>query len=411
MSSDIAIAAEGLGKCYQIYEKPIHRLKQTLYRGRRQFYREFWALRDIDLQVEKGEAIGIIGRNGSGKSTLLQLLAGTLTPTTGNVAIDGRVAALLELGAGFNPDFTGRENVFMNGAILGIERAEMERRFDEIAAFADIGDFIDQPTKTYSSGMLIRLAFSVSIHVDPDILIVDEALAVGDAGFQFKCLERMDSLIKSGVTLLFVSHAMDMVKTFCDRVVYLKDGVAKASGAPDDIAEMYLFDLRSEQQRAGSAIKWKGPLYKSGQAGFGTDDGRIVSASFGNGGGQISGFLAGEPIVIDVEAEYKSALQNPHLSVLLQDRKMLTIGGQYFRLTATHGADGFVRVRARCSFPARLAGGHYFITLRLEDRRSEDVFFPVDKQSGVLSFEVIAQRKQFLGTVDMGMQWAEVQIT
>jgi len=408
MSSEYAIVAEKLGKCYQIYDKPSHRLKQTLFRGRRQFYREFWALRDLDLEVRKGECVGIIGRNGSGKSTLLQLLAGTLTPTTGNASIGGRVAALLELGAGFNPDFTGRENVFMNGAILGIGRAEMERRFDDIARFADIGDFIDQPTKTYSSGMLVRLAFSVSINVDPEILIVDEALAVGDAGFQFKCLERLDRLTKSGVTLLFVSHAMDMVKTFCDRVVYLHGGVAKASGAPEDMAEMYLFDVRADQQSAGSTIKWKGPLYESGQAAFGTDDGRVVSAGFLEGGGQFSAYMAGEQVTVVVEAEFRTDVRNPHLGVLLQDRRMLHLGGQSFRLIGTPGPDGLTRVRAQCSFPARLAGGRYFITLRLEDRRSEEVFFPLDKQVGLLSFDVIEPTKRFLGAVDLGMQWVEL---
>jgi lipopolysaccharide transport system ATP-binding protein len=414
MSSDIAISAEKLGKCYQIYAKPSDRLKQTLFRGRRQFYREFWALRDFDLEVEKGETVGIIGRNGSGKSTLLQLLAGTLTPTTGEVNIHGRVAALLELGSGFNPDFTGRENVFMNGAILGIGRAEMEQRFDAIARFADIGDFIDQPTKTYSSGMLVRLAFSVSINVDPDILIVDEALAVGDAGFQFKCLERLEKLTKSGVTLLFVSHDINMVQTFCNRVVYLKDGVAKASGTPEDMAELYAFDLRAEQQlsrSADSAMTWKPPLYSSGQAAFGTDEGRILSAAFSNGGGQFAGFAAGEQISIGVEAEYKSTVRNPHLSILLQDRRMLLIGGQAFGLTGTPGADGMARVRAHCSFPAKFSGGRYFITLRLEDRKSSELFFPLEKQTGLMSFEVTQPRKEFLGAVDLDIRWSEVPIT
>jgi lipopolysaccharide transport system ATP-binding protein len=411
MSSETVVVAEALGKCYQIYDKPSHRLKQTLFRGRRQFYREFWALRDVDLQVDKGESVGIIGRNGSGKSTLLQLLAGTLAPTTGSIRMEGRVAALLELGAGFSPEFTGRENVFMNGAILGIERAEMEQRFDAIAGFADIGDFIDQPTKTYSSGMLVRLAFSVSINVDPDILIVDEALAVGDAGFQFKCLERLDALTKSGVTLLFVSHSMDMVKTFCDRVIYLKDGVVKAAGAPEEMAEMYLFDMRSEQQRAAATMKWKGPLYSTGQAAFGTDEGRIVSARFAKGGAQFSGFMHGEEVGIEVEAEYSANVGNPCLAVVVQDRKMLQIGGQYFRMTGAPRPDGLVRVRVACSFPARLAGGRYFITLRLEDRRSEEIFFPLEKQVGVLSFEVVEERRRFLGTVDIGLRCHEIRPT
>jgi lipopolysaccharide transport system ATP-binding protein len=412
MSSEAAIQAEGLGKCYQIYDKPQDRLKQTLFRGRRQFYREFWALQDVSLEVMKGETVGIIGRNGSGKSTLLQLLAGTLAATTGDMRIDGRVAALLELGAGFNPDFTGRENVFMNGAILGIARPEMERRFDDIARFADIGDFIDQPIKTYSSGMVVRLAFSVSINVNPDILIVDEALAVGDMAFQFKCLERLESLTKSGTTLLFVSHSMDMVKTFCNRVVYLREGRIKGRGPPEEMAEMYLFDLRAEQRSrgTGSAMAWKEPLYSSGQAAFGTDDGRIVSAEFAGGGGQFVGFIAGEQITIVVEAEYNSAVEGPHLSVIVQDRRMLQLGGRCFGLVGTRAADGMVRARLQCSFPAMLAQGRYFVTLRLEDRRSEDVFFPLDKQTGLLSFEVLRQRRDFLGTVDLGMQSTKVPV-
>jgi len=413
MSSEVAVQAEGLGKCYQIYDKPQDRLKQTLFRGRRQFYREFWALQDVSLKVLKGETVGIIGRNGSGKSTLLQLLAGTLAATTGDMRIDGRVAALLELGAGFNPDFTGRENVFMNGAILGIARPEMERRFDDIARFADIGDFIDQPIKTYSSGMIVRLAFSVSINVDPDILIIDEALAVGDMAFQFKCLARLESLTKSGTTLLFVSHSMDMVKTFCNRAIYLREGRIMGSGPPDEMAEVYLFDLRAEQQRSrgsGSVVTWKEPLYGSGQTAFGTDEGRIVSAEFVEGGGQFAGFMAGEQITIAVAAEYSSAVEHAHLSVIVQDRRMLQIGGRSFDLAGTRGADGMVRARVQCSFPAKLAQGRYFITLRLEDRRSEDAFFPLDKQAGLMSFEVLRQGKDFLGTVDLGMQCSKAPV-
>jgi lipopolysaccharide transport system ATP-binding protein len=411
MSSDVAVAAAGLGKCYQIYDKPQDRLKQTLFRGRRQFYREFWALRDISLEVRKGETVGVIGRNGCGKSTLLQLIAGTLSPTTGNVGIDGRVAALLELGAGFNRDFTGRENVFVNGAILGIPRAEMERRFDAIAAFADIGDFIDQPIKTYSSGMVVRLAFAVSINVDPDILIVDEALAVGDAAFQFKCHERLNALTESGVTLLFVSHNMEMVRTFCNRVVYLQEGRLRGTGSPEDMTELYYFDLRAEQQRSrgtGSAVTWKEPLYGSGQAAFGTDDGRIVDASYADGGGQFSAFASGQEVTIVVDAQYKSTVDHPQLCVVLQDRKMVTIGGRAIALTGAPTPDGMTSARVQCTFSAKLKRGRYFITLRLEDRKSEDVSFPLDKQSGVMSFEVLQPQKDFLGTVDLGMRFSEL---
>src|SRR5829696_2572400 len=189
---EVAISVRGAGKMHRIYDRPQDRLKQMLWRGRRQYGREFWALRDVSFELRRGEMMGIIGRNGSGKSTLLQIIAGTLTPSEGEVTVNGRVAALLELGSGFNPEFTGRENVFLNGSILGISREEIQQRFDDIAAFADIGGFIEQPVKTYSSGMLVRLAFAVQASIEPDVLIVDEALAGGDVFFRQKCYRRLE---------------------------------------------------------------------------------------------------------------------------------------------------------------------------------------------------------------------------
>jgi len=218
---DIAIRVSSLSKCYHIYDKPADRLKQTLLRGRRQYYREFWALKDVSFEVRRGEAVGIIGRNGSGKSTLLQLITGTIRPTTGEIEANGRIAALLELGSGFNPDFTGRENVYLNGALLGLTTEEINNRFDAITAFADIGQYIDQPVKTYSSGMLVRLAFAVQVQIEPDILIVDEALAVGDALFQKRCFQQIEKLVSNGTSLLFVSHDLDVVRLMCDRVMVL----------------------------------------------------------------------------------------------------------------------------------------------------------------------------------------------
>jgi len=217
MSSEIVLKVENIGKRYEIYEVPHHRLLQTLLRGRKQFYKEFWALRDVSFEVKKGECLGIIGRNGCGKSTLLQIIAGTLAPTTGSVSVNGKIAALLELGSGFNPEFTGRENVYMNGAIMGLSKAEMDQKFDEIAAFADIGEFIDQPVKIYSSGMYVRLAFAAAINVDPDILIIDEALSVGDELFQRKCFSRIEAIKSSGATILFVSHSGGTIVELCDR--------------------------------------------------------------------------------------------------------------------------------------------------------------------------------------------------
>ncbi|MBE2940085.1 ABC transporter ATP-binding protein [Anoxybacillus flavithermus] len=260
MSSDIAIKVENLSKIYQIYDKPIDRLKQSLFRGRRKYYREFTALNNVSFQIRKGETVGIIGRNGSGKSTLLQILAGTLTPTSGSVEVNGRVAALLELGSGFNPEFTGRENVYMNGAILGISKEEMDRRFNEIAEFADIGDFIDQPVKTYSSGMYVRLAFSIAINVDADILIVDEALAVGDIKFQIKCIDKMKEIKNKGTTILFVSHSGEQVKRFCDRAIWLQNGNVRHIGSSSEVVNQYedslqLEMLKDQQREVAASIE------------------------------------------------------------------------------------------------------------------------------------------------------------
>jgi len=239
MSSDIAIKVENLSKCYHIYDRPKDRLLQMLARGRKQYYREFWAVNDISFEVKKGETVGIIGRNGSGKSTLLQMICGTLNPTSGTTTIHGRIAALLELGSGFNPEFSGRENVYMNGAVLGLSREEINQRFDAIAAFADIGDFIDQSVKTYSSGMSVRLAFAVIAHVDADILVIDEALAVGDAVFTQKCMRFLRKFKEKG-TLIFVSHDMGSVLNLCERAAWLHHGKLSQIGDTKEIAEAYL---------------------------------------------------------------------------------------------------------------------------------------------------------------------------
>ena len=229
---EYAIQVEKLSKCFTIYNKPIDRLKQsivprllhTLGFPLRDYYQEFWALQDLSLDVRKGETVGILGRNGSGKSTLLQMICGTLNPTSGSIITKGRITALLELGSGFNPEFTGRENIYLNGAILGLPQEEIRARFDDIVNFSGIGDFIDQPVKFYSSGMVVRLAFSVQAMVDPDILVVDEALAVGDELFQRKCFRRLSELKESGTSILFVSHAASQIVEICDRALFLESG-------------------------------------------------------------------------------------------------------------------------------------------------------------------------------------------
>ncbi len=239
MGEEIAISLNNVSKCFKRYDRPVDRLKEILL-PRKSYAQEFWALRDISFEIIKGETMGIIGRNGAGKSTLLQLICGTLMPTEGEVQVNGRVAALLELGAGFNPEFTGRDNVYMNGAIMGLSKTEVDERFDNIAAFADIKDFIDQPVKTYSSGMYVRLAFASAIHVDPDILIVDEALAVGDMFFQAKCMARMRRMMESGVTVLFVSHDTTSVKSLCHKGIFLENGELKKIGKASEVVATYV---------------------------------------------------------------------------------------------------------------------------------------------------------------------------
>lgn len=224
MRSDIAISVTNLTKTYRIFGHPGDRIKQALTLGRMKFHRKFTALRDVSFEIKKGETVGIIGRNGSGKSTLLQLICGILKPTSGEVQVNGRISALLELGAGFNPEFTGRENIYFQGAVMGITKEEIERRFDDVAAFADIGEFIDQPVRIYSSGMYVRLAFATAIHTDANVLIIDEALSVGDFAFQAKCLRRIDTLRDEGVTILLVTHNTEQVVSHCDRSLLLDRG-------------------------------------------------------------------------------------------------------------------------------------------------------------------------------------------
>jgi lipopolysaccharide transport system ATP-binding protein len=246
--TDIAISVAGLGKMYRIYDRPVDRLKQMLW-GRlraRGYGREFWALREVSFQVRRGETLGIIGLNGSGKSTLLQSIGGVQSCTTGSVEVRGRLAALLELGAGFNPDFTGRENVHICASVLGLSRAQIDERFAAIAAFADIGDFLEQPVKTYSSGMFVRLAFAVIAHVDADILIVDEALSVGDARFNQKCMRFMRNFMKQG-TLLFCSHDIGAIANLCTRAIFMHQGRIVADGEPKEIINQYLASLHLQE--------------------------------------------------------------------------------------------------------------------------------------------------------------------
>jgi lipopolysaccharide transport system ATP-binding protein len=332
MSSSPAIRLWKVSKKYPIYDTPSQKLAEMLTLRRRSFHREFWALEEIDLEVEKGTTLGIIGQNGSGKSTLLQIIAGILRQSRGECVVDGSVAALLELGAGFNPEFSGRENVFMNGAINGIPQEVMRERFDDILAFAEIGEFIDQPVKTYSSGMFVRLAFAVAIHVDPDILLVDEALAVGDMIFQHRCINRIRRLKREGKTILFVTHDLQAVSQFCDRAILLDQGKKRVDSSPEEVVHAYhALVFEREQRQEGSSDAWIAVQ----------EDGALpivrsipyVHDRYGEGGAEIIGIIinspegrvatdlrAGEQLQVLVSVQFKKPTEHPIVGITIRDR-------------------------------------------------------------------------------------------
>jgi lipopolysaccharide transport system ATP-binding protein len=309
------------------------------------------------------------------------------------------------LGAGFNPEFTGRENVFMNGAILGFSRSEIKRRFDEIAAFADIGDFIEQPVKTYSSGMQMRLAFSVSICLEPEVLIIDEALSVGDAVFQFKCKDRLQDVIEKGTTLLFVSHDMSAVKAFCTRAIYMDKGQKRMEGEPESIAEFYFMDVHAEQTRnlRQKSQDQTGLIQQKSGGGYGTDEGEIVSACFSDTRGTRSSYRFGEMIEFEVVCRYRDHIRTPCLSVVVQAVNLVGIGGRWFGLDRPREPNETVALRIR--FPAKFNQGRYFVTLRLEDRRNPKQSFILHKIPGFLSFDIVnAGDESLLGFRDLGLE-------
>jgi lipopolysaccharide transport system ATP-binding protein len=356
MSSDFAIKIENLSKCYQIYERPVDRLLQMLFRGRRTYFREFWAVRDVSFTVARGTTVAIIGRNGAGKSTLLQMICGTLTPTEGKITVNGKVAALLELGAGFNPEFTGRENVYLAASLYGLSREETDARFEAITAFAGIGDYVDQPVKTYSSGMFVRLAFAVIAHVDAEVLIVDEALSVGDAFFQQKCMRFLLDFKANGGTLLFVSHDMSAVNALCEYAILLRREGSQylyESGTPKDIAKIYLRDLYSDRAAEqagviGASGEATGARSTAGQSGSGqpcryevesvppvryhASTFRRNAESFGLGGATINSvffrnseghsvteFQSDEPVSLVIRASVKNDMTYPAIGFVLKD--------------------------------------------------------------------------------------------
>lgn len=352
------------------------------------------ALTGVSFTLGRGEALGIIGLNGSGKSTLLQIIAGVLPPTTGSVRVNGRVAALLELGSGFNPELTGRENVKVNAAILGLSARQIRERMGDIIAFADIGDFIDEPVKAYSSGMAVRLAFAVQVHTDPDILIVDEALAVGDAAFQAKAMARIEQILARGTTLLFVGHDLNALRAFCQTALLLEAGRVTAQGSPDDVIEKYLFQIHLLGQAQAARRAGEVPALVRTDEGFGSNDGAIVSARLRDGVSHMA-LRHGEPLHLEVELFADPVIPGAACVIDLLDSRGVSVSGRRVRLPARDG-EGRLQIRAR--FEARLQQGVYRVRLRLVDAPGLDHARVLSRFDSGLSFEIIDDsRESFTG--------------
>lgn len=395
MSSELVIDARALSKRYPLYSRPSDRLKQLLM-GRSQSHEQtFQALQDVNLQVSRGEVVGLVGRNGAGKSTLLQLLCGTLMPSSGSLQVQGRIAALLELGAGFNPDFTGIENVFMNGAILGMKRQEIERRLDEIVAFADIGDFIHKPVKTYSSGMYVRLAFSVATSTDPDILIIDEALSVGDGAFARKSFDRIMRLKEAGKTIFFCSHSMYQVEALCARAIWMENGQIKMDGNAADVTSAYAASLNATTTQ----VQDRHVIASSGT-------GRIVRAlarTQAAEGSEVDVVSGQSDLMIDIFFEIDPSLPTPGVAIGISDANATTItsaisvnDGVPMQMNA-EGKGKATVVFER--FP--LLKGSYWVTCFLT---SEDGLHPYDQVLHCLRINV-RQEGTEQGFVSLPHQW------
>lgn len=431
MSSDPIIQVNNVGKVFPVYQKAHHRLMQMLSpRDRKgQWFREFHALDAVTFSVGRGESVGIVGRNGSGKSTLLQIICGTLSPSTGSAVVNGRVAALLELGAGFNPEFTGRENVFVYGAVLGLSRREVEERFAEITDFADIGEFIDQPVKTYSSGMFVRLAFAVAINVTPDVLVVDEALAVGDAKFQAKCFARLRELRERGTSILFVSHSTEQIVTHCDRAVLLDGGHLLMDGAPKQVVHHYL-DLLFGTNRSSDmpsitepsaddgmnvdsflALPAAGvdpfsehPNYNPHEYRWGDRAAILQNFHLQIGGRAFPQIVSnGEAACLSLAVRFAQEVRRPILGLTIKNTEGVTVYATNTEMQDIVDMAGLgdagTTSRIDVDFVCRLGSGDYFISVGVASRQGDEVV-PHDRRYDAIHFQVISEG--FVGFSDVG---------
>jgi lipopolysaccharide transport system ATP-binding protein len=434
MSSDPVIRMQQLSKVYRVYNRPIDRiLESVLHRtgirksGTR--FREILALKPMDFEINPGETVGIIGQNGSGKSTLLQIISGTLYPSSGSVEVNGRLSALLELGAGFNPNFSGRENAYLNGSIMGFSRAEMASKFDDILEFSGIGDFIDQPVKTYSSGMFVRLAFAVAIHMDPDILVVDEALSVGDVRFQNKCFRKLRELKERGTTTLFVTHSSDLIVRHCDRAILLEKGEVHSTGDPADVVNEYLNLLFNNEEgqieatsSAGSTLDYDDngllsdrsvdgcrlrSFYNAGEYRWGDQRGQIQDYLLLINGQPASSICqSGDHIDLLLRVIYKADVSNPILGLTIKTSDGIVVYGANTRdrkLDVPAGRAGS-ELLVRYSFAINLIGGDYFISLGLADDDEQKDNLAIDRRYDLIHLQVRAERGDFgISALNMAM--------
>jgi teichoic acid transport system ATP-binding protein len=427
-SNDHAISVQNIGKCYHIYTNPKDRLKQAFWRHRKRFSHDFWALKNISFEVSKGESVGIIGQNGSGKSTLLQIIAGVTVPTTGEVIVGGRISSLLELGAGFNFEFTGRENVFLNGAILGFSHEEMEKRAEEIIKFAEIGPFIDQPVKTYSSGMYVRLAFSCAIHVDPDILIIDEVLAVGDTYFQLKCMDRLNHFQKAKKAILLVTHSSYTIKSLCNTGIWLDEGEIVMMGDALYVADLYNDFMRSRtKDRSITARSYieevsriEGQKYNAGEEISNerlllnscdhptltqNDVARVISFRLSSGDGYESyRFTPKDTMILDLTYEVYNPIDGLVMGVAILKNDGYYVCGLNTTLDDLKIPSNPGTHRIKLKYPdLSLLGGLYNITLGLFDKKA---IINIDLHKEAIFFEVLLSKNIADGTVVLPHEWS-----
>ena len=383
------VLVQNVSKLYRLYKRPADRIREILPFSPNQLHTDFWALRDISFKLERGEILGLVGPNGCGKSTLLQIVCGILPPTSGRVVTQGRIAALLELGAGFNPEFTGRENVFLNGEIMGLSRGEIDRVFSSIESFADIGEFIHRPVKEYSSGMYVRLAFSTAIHVEPDILIVDEALAVGDAVFANRCVRKFEELKQRKVTVLFVSHDLGLVKQLSDRAILLLGGRIEAEGDPKDVINRYI-GLVLEKQKSDVGRDGSRDIQGSFRHGDGTSEILVIELTNARGE-SVRAFGSGDRVTVRVRSRFHRAISDPMVGILIRTRIGMDVYGTNTRLEQIELGrfDAGEELDIQFSFDCWLASQEYTLTVATQSADGSSH----DWVDDAIAFEIVDAKK------------------